>query len=227
MSPSAALLALSMTAAGSPVSIMLSAPSSASAIFEATTWLHYSESRTCERPARGIPGRAIVRLHIRGILTACARFWPGEEWAPYRMLTVLISEGNGHLDGNAPPGEKTYGPYCTTVEEVRSTCSTFRDIPCPRPAWEIKELLCERPEWAALVTAGTLWRYDRAQGGDRMLGTLMYKLGDRRLRDSAEAAGGVQELRSWRQFSDRLTRVFCLRDRVLVSGPYAPCGCER
>jgi hypothetical protein len=197
---------------------------SSSAILEGVVWNHYREERVCWKPARGLPLTVTVKRHIRGIVAASGRWWPGEEWAMYRLLVILLSEGDGHMNGNSPPKERTYGPYCATLEEVRSTCSAFPDLKAPRANWEAKEKLGTDPEWAALIAAGTLWRYDLAQGGDRIRGTLMYKMGAEGLRRALESVP-IMELRVWKQTRRGWDRVLCLRDRVILNNTVM-CGCE-
>ena len=205
---------------------------SSTVIFDATVWCHFREAKACwgGRASRQ-PYRAIVVKEIRGMLEACARFWPGDENAPYRMLTLMISETNGHPEGAKPP-ERSFGPWCLTVEEARESARLF-GLPCPRGAGAIRERLIEDPFWAAMLTAGTLWRYDRAQGGDMVRGTLTYKYGSEGLRRaelSMSASGRpITAMPIWLHFGRVLAWVCCLRDHAMLGNrgmPGFPCACE-
>lgn len=210
---------------------VLNAPLSTSAtvLFDETVWLYYEECRACIKPRRGIPAKSVIRAHVRGIVAACQRFWPKEEWAMYRMLVLRLSEGNGHMSGNAPPGEPTFGPDCMSVGEVRATSSLFPDLyrDCPRTRAGIIERLEASSAFASMMLAGTLYRYDMAQGGDRIFGTLMYKMGATGLSRALDAAPGrsITALGPWKALNTMLERVLCLRSRIIMNTRY-PCGCE-
>jgi len=166
---------------------------------------------------------------MAGIESSCDRFWPGNEEALYRMLGLLISEGNGIMKDNSPKGEKTHGPYCESVEEVREVAgkgSLHPDIPCPRSAVAIIEKLETEPEWAALVCAAIVKQYDREQGGDQIRGTLVYKIGGARLKSIVDDHPGVAvtNIRAWKEMAKRMDYVRCLRDRLMI-GNTPLCGC--
>jgi hypothetical protein len=204
-------------------------PPSATVLFDATVWMYYEECKVCIKPRRGIPARSVIRAHVRGIVSACHRFWPGEEWAMYRMLVLRLSEGNGFMSGNAPQGEATFGPDCMSVGEVRATCSLFPDLyrDCPRTRTGIIEKLESSSAFASMMLAGTLYRYDIAQGGDRIMGTLMYKMGATGVARALDVAPGrsITALKPWKALDIMLERVLCLRSRIIMNTPY-PCGCE-
>jgi hypothetical protein len=142
------------------------------------------------------------------------------------MLAVMITESGGNNRNTAKPTEPSYGPWCGTVEEARETSRLFPDIGCPRGNDSIIDKFQSDPEWAAMIAAGTIWRYDRAQCGDLIRGLLMYKFGGEGLRRACAAQKDrpVTELAVWRHFNSCYAWTMCLRDRV-VANSTPPCGC--
>ena len=131
------------------------------------------------------------------------------------------------MEKNSPRSEKTYGPYCSSLVEVRMACEEYSWIKCPRAGWQIIDKLQEDPSWAALVAAAIINRCDRMQGGDRILGTLMYKYGDRGLNRALKRNDGkVAECREWIKFHCELSRILCLMSYVMAQDQYIPCRCE-
>jgi len=200
-------------------------PWSSTALFDSVVRLHFDEARDCWKQSR-LPGPRTVGREIRGMVLASDRFWPLDTDAPYRMMAVMVSESGGNTRNTAKPNEPSYGPWCGTVDEAREAHRLFPDIACPRLRDDVIERLQTDPEWAALVTGAALWRYDRAQGGDRVRGLLLYKFGAEGLRRACARLGElpITDLPVWRHYASCLAWVTCLRDRVLMNAT-PPCGC--
>jgi hypothetical protein len=205
-----------------------SAPSS-TVLFEATAMTHWTEAVVCwGGQARKKPTLGQRRALVRGILAACDRFYPGDETAPYRFLALAISESNGVPIVVDTPREHTRGPFCGGVDEARETCKLYR-IECPRSRWEVMSWLMEKPEWAALVAVGTVYRADVRQRFDPIRGMLAYKMGDRGLSECemtlSKSGKPLTEARTWRHFVAIYEWLRCIRDHHLVSGPFPWCSC--
>lgn len=200
-------------------------PWSATVLFESTVQLHFVEAKNCWGQ-RKLPSQRMIQREIRGMLQGCDRFWPGDESAPYRLMTVMITESGGNTRNTAKPQEHSYGPWCGTPDECRETHRLHPDIPCPRSKGEIVERLESDPEWAALVACATIWRYDRAQGGDQIMGLLTYKFGTQGLCNALARLGDhpPTDLAVWQHTATCFAWVRCLRDRVMVDST-PPCGC--
>jgi len=200
-------------------------PWTATELFESTVQLHFEEARDCWKQPR-IPGPRTIVKEIRGMLAASSRFWPGDEGAPYRLLAVMVSESGGNTRNTAKPLEPSYGPWCGTVDEAREAGRLFPDIGCPRGRDAIVERLQADPDWAAMVCGATLWRYDRAENGDQVLGLLIYKYGPAGLRRALMDTGKIAaDLPVWRHYMACLTWIRCLRDRLICDST-PPCGCS-
>lgn len=198
---------------------------SSTQLFDSVVQLHFEEAKSCWGQQR-IPSPRTIDREIKGMLVACDRFWPLDTDAPYRMAAVMVSESGGNTRNTAKPTEASYGPWCGTVDEAREAHRLFPDIPCPRMRDDVTERLQSDPQWAALVTAAALWRYDRAQGGDRIRGLLLYKFGAEGLRRACDRLVDkpVTDLPVWRHYASCLAWILCLRDRILMNST-PPCGC--
>jgi hypothetical protein len=225
----AATLWSSAMAATSSTAFFVSFNASATVVFESTVQLHFAEARDCWRQQK-MPGPKTIAREIRGMVSATDRFWQGDMMAPYRLTAVMVSESGGNTRNTSKPNEPSYGPWCGTVDEARESTRIFPDIGCPRHTTDIIERLQSDPEWAAMVAAATLYRYDRAQRGDQMYGLLMYKFGvtglGRAIRNlqGLDANAPVSNLKVWKHFDGCLSWILCLRARVLMRST-PPCGC--
>jgi len=204
-------------------------PLTSTALFEATAQTHWAEAAQCWKgSARRKPIAVQRKALVRGILSACDRFYPGDEAAPYRFLALAISESNGVPIVVDTDREHTRGPFCGGVDEARETCKVYR-IECPRARWEVVEWLMERPDWAALVAVGTVYRADVRQRFDPIRGMLAYKMGDRGLVECemtlSRSGKPLTEARTWRHFVSIYEWLRCLRDHLLVAGPFPWCAC--
>ena len=197
---------------------------SGTTLFDQTINLHFIEARECWKATR-LPGSRTIQKEIRGMLQACERFWPLDEFAPYRLAAVMVSESGGNTRNTAKPNEPSYGPWCGTVEEAHEAHMVFPDILCPRAVVPARDRLQADPEWAALVAGATLWRYDHAASGDRVRGLLIYKFGAAGLSKALhEHDGPMTDLAVWRHYESCLNWLLCLRDRLAMDST-PPCGC--
>lgn len=204
-----------------------------SSLFESVAQAHWKEARDCWRgSARRIPSAWYRRHLIAGIWSAAGRWYPDDPEAPYRMFALALTESNGNPVKVERPGEKSYGPFCATVEEARDTSRIYR-LECPRSRQAVVDRLMEDPEWAAAIAAGTLWRCDMRQGLDEVRGLLAYKMGDHRLADVERTLAReipprtITACSTWDHYESITIWLRCLRDRLGADGrvtPY-PCAC--
>ena len=207
----------------------LGGPNTTTALFEAAIWAYYDQNAECDKPARGIPSKRLIAKHIRSIIDACMPFGGMEpDW--YLMACLLFSEGNGHMKGNSPSGEQTYGPYCSTILEARMTTQRWSWMGCPRTNAGIIEKLETDPAWAALVMRGTWQRLLEEQKGNRITALNCYKMGGEGVRRNTFNENGKRvrqpwELSTWRQFVWRLSQLACLREQLMMGGTVPRCAC--
>lgn len=206
--------------------IQVAYTTSATVLFEEALVARKEDMRLCDKPVdMRVPSSKLMRVHAKSIIKACWYFWGDDPSAWYMMGYLLMSEGGGNMDHTAPRGEKTYGPYCNTVEEVRTTVAEYKWIGCPKSKYDIIDKLENDPAWAALITAGTIFRAVRRSCGDRMCGILRYKMGDGRFAEVTKKKA-PEETEVWKATSKEQTRLLCIRDRILSGGIIYPCQCK-
>jgi hypothetical protein len=204
-------------------------PRTATALFEAVVWAHFDHVADCEKPTRGIPGKRTITRHIRGIIAACEPFGGMEpDW--YLMACLLFSEGGGHMKKTSPAGEQTYGPYCATILEARTTAQRWSWMGCPRTNDGIIERLETDPAWAALIMRGTWQRLLEEQQGNRIIALNCYKMGGEGVRrntfnDYGKRVRQPWELSPWRNFVKDLSQLACLREQLMMSEIVPRCAC--
>lgn len=212
-----------------PAPLGMGGPKTATALFEAAVWAHYDQTVECDKPSRGIPSKKTITKHVKGIIAACEPFGSMEpDW--YLMACLLFSEGNGHMKGNSPSGEQTYGPYCHTILEVRMTAQRWPWMGCPRSGAGIIEKLETDPAWAALIMRGTWQRLLEEQRGNRITALNCYKMGGEGVRRATYNENGIRvrqpwELAPWRRFVRDLSQLACLREQLMMSETVSRCAC--
>ena len=158
-----------------------------SSVFFQDVMLEYYRKATLCKQIDYFPTRNRIIKLANAIWTACEGqptlgTWvsstnaPGPEWRPYYMFALMMTESGCKSHNTSKPSEKTYGPWCGSVTEVRGVCYA-KKMSCPRYSADIVEKLQNDLPWAALMALKAWEYYASDSKGDIMYGLMCYKYG--------------------------------------------------